>query len=417
MTSPAPSAESRWVASPVFRWAVAIIGAVIAGWAVFEALGISVLSRVGLPHEYCYIRDGKLVWLHVISDATIGAAYVSISATLAYLVYRASRGIPFHWVFLAFGLFIVSCGLTHFMEVWVIWQPLYWLSGYVKVITAAASLSTAVALYGLVPKVFALLDAARESERRRIEIEQLNQELERFNYSVAHDLRSPLRGIAGFSHALREDLDGQLTPDAARHLDRIQSSVTRMDALISDLLRYATVGRQVVTLEAVPLGDAVHAVLGLLEEDIRSRQAEIVVREPLPAVVADPTLLQVVLQNLIGNGLKFVAPGLKPRVEITARTQRDQVIVSIIDNGLGIPAESTHRVFGMFERFHPDTPGTGIGLSIVHRAVERLGGQVGFRPAPSGSGSEFWVSLRADVTGAPARTSTLEPRVVFARTP
>ena len=136
---------------PVGRWILAIIGACAAGLVLFEVLGISVLQRVGMPHEICYVQDGRLVWLHIISDLLIGLAYVSISATLAYLVYRSSREIPFNGVFLAFGLFIVSCGMTHFMEVWVIWEPVYWMSGYVKVVTAAASVATAVALFPLVP--------------------------------------------------------------------------------------------------------------------------------------------------------------------------------------------------------------------------------------------------------------------------
>ena len=112
ITTPASSPAS-WFARPLFRWSLGIVGSVIAGALLFEALGISVFSRIGMPHEFCYLREPKLVWLHVISDLLIGVAYVSISVTLAYLVFKASKGIPFHWVFLAFGLFIVSCGFTH----------------------------------------------------------------------------------------------------------------------------------------------------------------------------------------------------------------------------------------------------------------------------------------------------------------
>src|SRR5262245_31593909 len=239
--------------NPLVRWTLSVVGAVLAGAVVFEVIGLSVFSRIGMPHEFCYVQDGKLVWLHVISDVLIGLAYVSISATLAFLVYRASKDIPFHWVFLAFGLFIVSCGMTHFMEVWVVWEPVYWLSGYVKVVTAVASVATAIALFTLVPRIFALINSARKSEQRRIEIEQLNQELERFNYSVAHDLRAPLRGIAGFSEVLREECGGELSAEAGKYIERVQSSVARMDALIIGLLKYATVGRQEIQRQPVPL--------------------------------------------------------------------------------------------------------------------------------------------------------------------
>lgn len=392
------SAASRlgsWFTAPLFRWSVAIIGAVIAGVLVFEALGISVFRRIGMPHEYCYLLEPKLVWLHVITDLLIGAAYVSISATLGYLVYKASKGIPFNWVFLAFGLFIVSCGLTHFMEVWVIWEPVYWLSGYVKVVTAAASVATAVALFPLIPKIFQLIDAARQSEQRRTEIEQLNQELERFNYSVAHDLRAPLRGIAGFSQALEQDFGQNVSEEGKEYLNRIQTCVGRMDTLISDLLRYASVGRQALRLKAVPLDEVLHAAISLIDGEIRMRHAEIVSVTPLPTVLGDPTLLQVVFQNLIGNGIKFVAPGVQPRVEISATTDEGRVRVTFTDNGVGLPEEARGRIFEMFERFHPEQPGTGIGLPIVHRAIERMQGEIGTRSAPHGTGTQFWIELPA----------------------
>ena len=172
-------------------------------------------------------------------------------------MYRASKGMPFNWVFLAFGSFIVSCGFTHFMEVWVIWQPVYWLSGYVKVVTAAASLATAVALFPLVPKIFQLVENARRTEQHRREVEQINEDLARFNYSVAHDLRSPLRGISGYAEALRQDFHAQLPNEAQRFVNRIEKSAQRMDRLISDLLAYANIGRQRLNLGPVNLGDVV----------------------------------------------------------------------------------------------------------------------------------------------------------------
>ncbi|MET0262501.1 MAG: HAMP domain-containing sensor histidine kinase [Rariglobus sp.] len=383
----------RWFTQPLFRWSMGIVAAVAMGLAIFEALGISVFSRIGMPHEFCYLRDPKLVWLHVVSDVLIGLAYVSISSTLGYLVYKASKGIPFHWVFLAFGLFIVSCGLTHFMEVWVIWEPVYWLSGYVKVITATASVATAIALFPLVPKVFSLIESARRSEARRVEIEQLNQELERFNYSVAHDLRGPLRGIAGFSAILREDYTDQLPPEAHDYLNKMQQSVIKMDTLISDLLKYATIGRQAMELKPVSLEQILKTTVTLMDADIGSRHAVVATKEPLPVVLGDPVMLQVVFQNLVGNAIKFVAPGVTPRVEISAQTRGGVVTVSFIDNGIGIPPESRARIFGLFERFHPQHSGTGIGLSIVHRAVERMNGKIGVEPGPDGVGTRFWVEL------------------------
>jgi signal transduction histidine kinase len=383
----------RQSASQLLRWGGAVAAAVVLGALAFEAFDVSVFKRIGMAHEYCYLREPSLIWLHVISDLLIGFAYVSISSTLAYLVYKASRDIPFNWVFLAFGLFIVSCGVTHFMEVWVIWEPVYWMSGYVKLLTAVASVATALALFPLVPKVFRLIESARQSEQRRIEIEHLNEEMEHFNYTVAHDLRAPLRGITGFGQALREDFAAELPPRARDYIEKMQRSAAQMDTLICDLLKYATIGRQDVQPGSVSLDAVVSSVQGLLEQEIQQHRAEIRVPEPLPPVIGDGTLVQVVCLNLIHNAIRFVAPGVRPIVEITARVEGPWVTLSVVDNGLGLPPDSREKIFRMFERFHPGQSGTGIGLAIVHRATQRLGGSVGIEGVTGGTGSRFWVRL------------------------
>ncbi len=393
MSAPVAPFQNPWFARLVFRWSVGILVAVAAGLVVLHGLHIAVLSPIGLPHEVCYLRDSKLVWLHVISDLGVGVAYVSISATIAYLVYKASRDIPFHWVFLAFGLFIVSCGVTHLMEVLVIWEPLYWLSGYVKMLTAVASVVTAIALFPLVPKIFRLIESARQGERRRLEIMQLNQDLERFNYSVAHDLRAPLRSINGFADVLKEDRGEALGSEGLAHVERIQSSVRRMDRLVSDLLAYATIGRKDLALRPVPMSDVIREVVAAAAADIEARKADVVVSEPLPTVLGDPTLLQVVFQNLIANALKFVAAGARPRVHVAAGLHGDRARICVTDNGVGIPPEARHKIFAIFERLDSKQTGTGIGLALVQRAIERLHGGIGVEGAPAGHGTRFWVEL------------------------
>ncbi len=385
--------SATWTSRPLLHWCLATALAVVAGALVFEACDVSVFKRIGMAHEFCYLREPRLIWLHVVSDVLIGVAYVSISATLAYLVHKASRDLPFNWILLAFGLFIVSCGMTHFMEVWVVWEPVYWLSGYVKVVTAIASVATAAALFPLVPKIFRLIESARNSERRRVEIEQLNDELERFNYTVAHDLRAPLRGITGFGQAQPEEFGDQLPPLARSYIDQMQRSAARMDALICNLLKYATVGRQEIAHRAIPLEEAVRAALALLASEITRTGAVVKVAPELPVVMADATLLQVIFQNLVGNALKFVRPDARPVVEIAANSAAGRAVVTVTDNGLGIPPEARPQVFRMFERFHPDQPGTGIGLAIVHRAVERLGGKITVDSGPAGVGTRFTIEL------------------------
>jgi hypothetical protein len=126
--------------------------AIIAPFLLWPALVVRLFgSNDYLPHAFCYLRRPALVWTHVTADALIAVAYLAISVTLAYLVYKARRDIPFHWIFLAFGLFIIACGGTHFMEVITVWQPVYVLSAAVKIFTALASLVTAVVLPSTFP--------------------------------------------------------------------------------------------------------------------------------------------------------------------------------------------------------------------------------------------------------------------------
>lgn len=123
------------------------------------------------PHGFCYVWDGALVWSHVGGDLAIGAAYVAISGTLGYLVYHVRHLLPFHWMFLAFGLFILTCGATHFMEVWTLWRADFWAAAALKIVTGVASLATAIALPPLVPQVGRLLQSAKLSEERLAELE------------------------------------------------------------------------------------------------------------------------------------------------------------------------------------------------------------------------------------------------------
>src|SRR5437868_7123051 len=132
-----------------------------------------------MSHGYCYLWNPSLVRLHLISDLIIGVSYVAISLTLLYLVQRARRDMPFHWMFIAFGAFIIACGATHFMEIWTLWTPIYWLSGAVKAVTALASVTTAFALPPLIPRSLAMIRSAKLSEQRARNLETLNAALEK----------------------------------------------------------------------------------------------------------------------------------------------------------------------------------------------------------------------------------------------
>jgi PAS domain S-box-containing protein len=153
------------------------IVALLATAALWPILGRG--SSFYMPHWYCFMGDQPLIYTHLVSDLVIGLSYVAISVTLAWIVHRAHRTIPFHWLFLAFGMFIIACGGTHFMEVVTLFKPLYWLSAYVKGVTAVASLATAIALPLVTPSILAHVESASVSEERRVKLEAANRELER----------------------------------------------------------------------------------------------------------------------------------------------------------------------------------------------------------------------------------------------
>ena len=348
-----------------------------------------------MPHATCYLRNPRMILLHVSSDLLIGFAYVSISATLAFLVLKARRDIPFHWMFLAFGLFIITCGFTHFMEVWTVWTPVYWLAGYIKLICAVASVATALALYPLVPRVFALIREVRVSGDRRVELQRANEELQAFAYSVSHDLRAPLRAVQGMALALTEDYGRQLDPGAREYLDRIRAASTRMDALVRDLLEYSRISRSEFELLPIDLRSVLQEAQSLISADAEQAGAEIRVEGKMPGVLANHRLLIQVLTNLLGNAIKFVPPGVKPVVRVTVESLDRSVRVSVEDNGIGIDPQYQEKIFRIFERLHSITeyPGTGIGLAIVQKAMLQMKGAVGVESVP-GKGSRFWIQLR-----------------------
>lgn len=236
-----------------------------------------------------------------------------------------------------------------------------------------------------------------ERVRRRTQaLEESNQHLEAFTYTVAHDLRAPLRAMQGFSQALIEDYAGRLDATGRDYVLRITNAAQRMDGLIQDLLAYSRLSRTQLKTEPVDLESVLDRVLMTFASEIRSKHALIEVGRPLPAVWAHPSTLEHVLANLVSNALKFVNPGTAPRVRILAEERGGTVCLSVIDQGIGVDPQYHERIFGVFERLHgPETfPGTGIGLAIVRKGVERMGGRVGVESQP-GQGSKFWVKLRA----------------------
>jgi signal transduction histidine kinase len=240
----------------------------------------------------------------------------------------------------------------------------------------------------------------RVKERTR-KLEERNEELEAFAYTVAHDLRAPIRAMHGFSDALLEDFGDVLGYRGRDYAKRVVDAARRMDALVRDLLEYSQIVRGDVVLAPVELSGVVRNVIANEEEEIRLSGADVAVDGALPTVLGHQAILSQAVLNLVGNALKFVPPGKTPRVRISAEQRDAWTRLWVADNGLGIPPEQQDMIFRVFERLHrrEDYPGTGIGLAIVRKGLERMGGRSGVESTP-GTGSRFWIELQTVGTNA-----------------
>jgi len=236
---------------------------------------------------------------------------------------------------------------------------------------------------------------ADELRQRLQELSNSNRELEAFSYSLSHDLRAPLRAIHNFTSIILEDHGERLGADANQLLERSLNAAKRMERLLHGLLALGRVSRREMRLSLID-------VESLLREIISDRpewqppNAQIEIETSLLSMRGDEASLTQCLTNLLSNAVKFVAPGIVPKVRIYSQALGDQARLWIEDNGIGIPSEAHRKIFETFQRMpHAgDYEGEGIGLTIVHRAVERMGGRVGLESEP-GKGSRFWIELPA----------------------
>ncbi|HWF18154.1 MAG TPA: ATP-binding protein [Verrucomicrobiae bacterium] len=244
----------------------------------------------------------------------------------------------------------------------------------------------------------ALRDYAEELERRVAErtatLQESVQSLEGVLYHVAHDLRAPLRAMQGLTTLLLEEYATRFDDEGRDYAARIVTAASRMDALIRDLLAYGRLGHVDLPLQKVDLEKLMKFALDALCDEVAERGAQIEIQHPLPPVHANELVLQQIVLNLLSNALKFVAPGVAPRVRIWPETSNDKIRLWMQDNGIGIGTEHQQRIFRVFERLHrsEDYPGTGIGLAIVYKGMERMGGSVGVQSQP-GAGSRFWLEF------------------------
>jgi PAS domain S-box-containing protein len=234
---------------------------------------------------------------------------------------------------------------------------------------------------------------ARVAERTA-ELDVLNQSLESFVYSVSHDLKAPLRGIEGYSQLLQEDYATALDDDGRLFIANIRNGVTRMGELIDDLLAYSRMERRKLDSNKLDLALMINQLLAEKVDDIAARGVEIRTDLATVWVQADASGLSIVMRNLLENAFKFSARAMPPRIEISLREENHSVIVKISDNGIGFDMIYHDRIFEIFQRLQrvEDYPGTGVGLALVKKAIQRMGGKV-WAESELGQGASFYLQL------------------------
>ncbi len=361
-----------------------------------------------MPHGHCYLWKPELLWLNVISDSLIALAYMTIPCTLLYFV-RKRRDIPFDWMLVAFGIFILACGATHIMEIWAIWNPSYWLIGFIKAITAVASVVTAILLVKLVPVALKipspsqlekvnqqLLSSNEALLQAKEQAEIANKAKGTFLTNVSHELRTPLNVIVGYAQMLKRTLE--LPERQRKGVSAIQQSGQQLLALISDILDLSKVDAGKVILEPRPvqlprfLKDIIDMV------SVRAAQKGLALfytPDPeLPnAVLVDDKRLRQVLLNLLSNAIKFTDNGSVGLMvnAVAATPGHTDLYFEVTDSGVGMSEDELKIAFKSFEQvgdLDRRVGGSGLGLDISQQLVGLMHGKIQASSTP-GVGSRF----------------------------
>jgi signal transduction histidine kinase len=384
-------------------------------WEVLERL----FGGAFMPHGHCYLWSPAMVWTQVTSNTLIGVAYLWISVTLAYLVWRVK--LPFSWVYIAFGVFILACGLTHFLDVATVWHPIYWADAGVRVVTAAASVGTAILVLPLVPRVRTLATLSELAKDRGQKLEALNVSLqERVEQAVAelrskdqilinkerqaamgemvgniaHQWRQPLNALGLVLANLRDgsrfgDLDRAVVEEQVAEGNRL---VQKMSTTISDFREFLTPGKKKTVFSARTV---ITATLRLVDASYRHDNIELVLEGGTDmSLHGFPNEYSQVVLNLLSNARQAIKASNvgAGRIDMRLEHHRHFGCLVVRDNGGGIPVAVLGRIFEPY--FSTRQDGSGIGLTMSRQMVEEsMGGRLEARNVEGGAELRVLVPL------------------------
>jgi light-regulated signal transduction histidine kinase (bacteriophytochrome) len=355
--------------------------------------------------------------LYTAADLGTALTFLALAAWLIFLVVRR-RDLAFPRLVWLFAAFLFGCGLAHLLGAAAFWPPAHRAAALVKFATLALSWATLVALVPATPRLLALPSRrdlereiaerarqqaeaqelhARQLEQRNAELLRSNQELDDFAYVASHDLKEPLRGISHYATFLLEDYGERLDEGGRDKLRTLRRLARRLESLIDSLLSFSRVGRVDLAVQETPLDEVVDEVLDSLRINLEEQGVQVRVRRPLPVVRCDRVRIAEVFRNLISNALKY---NDKPERWIEVGEAQPPPAggghtLYVRDNGIGIPEKHLESVFRIFKRLHPRDKyggGTGAGLTIVKKILQRHGGRV-WVDSRVGEGSTFYFTV------------------------
>jgi len=363
---------------------------------------IDFFSRLGdssdwPPRWVCGTWSDFHGWLYIVSDLMIWVAYMCIPLILLRFIF-VKKGVPLQSVFWLFGAFILLCGLTHLIDVMMFWIPVYRISALVRFMTGIVSVATVIALIKYFDDAVGLRTSKEYEQELRYRqkaleaLELTNQELKQFAYVASHDLQSPLKTIEGYLGLLQSRYAENLDERGQKIVHTAANSANRMRTLINDLLEFSQSGLNQKFSET-DMNEIMQETLEELRQEIEDSCAEISIKR-MPVILASRTEIKRVMQNILGNSIKYRNEGEIPKIEILAREHTDEWLFSIRDNGIGIEEEYFDKIFLVFQRLHgrDKYPGTGIGLAACRKIVEMHGGKI-WLESTLGQGSIFYFTI------------------------